>query len=206
MVVRHHPFHHNRICLWRRDVRQLGSLPLLPRRKSSIFPNKCPPTNPSQIISLITTIVGLAAVGLYFATLSAVKTLAAGTPPPMGLLSLPNIRATVNQLFLFLATLSVTSGFKDLSSVALCFTQVVPFDIAIGVGFGLSTIFVLGSSIMGIDMYLVFRDARQRKKALKNKGKQIEKVVIDEESLERQESLERLEGNGPEPSRGPNMI
>ncbi|KAH7376786.1 hypothetical protein B0T11DRAFT_324654 [Plectosphaerella cucumerina] len=152
------------------------------------------------IISLITTIVGLAAVGLYFATLSAVKTLAAGTPPPMGLLSLPNIRATVNQLFLFLATLSVTSGFKDLSSVALCFTQVVPFDIAIGIGFGLSTIFVLGSSIMGIDMYLVFRDARQRKKALKNKGKQIEKVAMDEESLE------RLEGNGPEPSRGPNMI
>jgi hypothetical protein len=118
----------------------------------------------------------------------------------MGLLSLPNIRATVNQLFLFLATLSVTSGFKDLSSVALCFTQVVPFDIAIGIGFGLSTIFVLGSSIMGIDMYLVFRDARQRKKALKNKGKQIEKVAMDEESLE------RLEGNGPEPSRGPNMI
>ncbi|KAH6683572.1 hypothetical protein F5X68DRAFT_155291 [Plectosphaerella plurivora] len=152
------------------------------------------------IISLITTIVGLVAAGLYFATrASAAKMAVGGTPPAIGTFSLPNIRSAVNQLFLLLATLSTTSGFKDLSSVALCFTQIVPFDIAIGIGFGLSTVFVVGSSIMGIDMYLVFRDGRQRKKALKAKGKEIEKVTVDEESLE------RLEGNGPEMSR-PTMI
>lgn len=124
-----------------------------------------------------------------------------GTPPAVGPFSLASIRSAVNQLFLLLATLSTTTGFKDLSSVALCFTQVVPFDIAIGIGFGISTVFVVGSSIMGVDMYLVFRDARMRKKALKNKGKQVvEKMAVDEESLD------RLEGDGAEGSRRPNII
>ncbi|RXG41401.1 hypothetical protein VDGE_08090 [Verticillium dahliae] len=130
------------------------------------------------IISLITTLVGIGAVALHIF----VKVI---SPPqsirdhlPQGLFSLPNVRGIVNQLFLFLAVASAMTGFADLSSVALCLTQIIPFDIALSVGFGLSTPFALGSSIIGLEAYLSFREARMKKKALKNGSKNKEEVVI----------------------------
>lgn len=130
------------------------------------------------IISLITTLVGIGAVALHIF----VKVI---SPPqsirdhlPQGLFSLPNVRGIVNQLFLFLAVASAMTGSADLSSVALCLTQIIPFDIALSVGFGLSTPFALGSSIIGLEAYLSFREARMKKKALKNGSKNKEEVVI----------------------------
>ncbi|CRK14653.1 hypothetical protein BN1723_010433 [Verticillium longisporum] len=127
------------------------------------------------IISLITTLVGIGAVALHIF----VKVI---SPPqsirdhlPQGLFSL---RGIVNQLFLFLAAASAMTGFADLSSVALCLTQIIPFEIALSVGFGLSTPFALGSSIIGLEAYLSFREARMKKKALKNGSKNKEEVVI----------------------------
>ncbi|KAK2040602.1 hypothetical protein LZ31DRAFT_578199 [Colletotrichum somersetense] len=120
------------------------------------------------IISLITTLVGLGAVLLHLAVKArAPPQLPKSTgppPPPLPLTSLPNIRLMVNQLFLALSFASVITGFTDLSSVALCFTQIVPFDVAIVAGFGLSTVFVLGSSISGLDLTLTVRDIMQRRK------------------------------------------
>lgn len=95
-----------------------------------------------------------------------------GSPPPPALppLSLPNIRVYVNQLFLVLSFASVMTGFSDLSSVALCFTQVVPFDLALTLGFGLSTVFVLGSTVSGLDIALMVRDFLRRRKAARGGG------------------------------------
>ncbi|KAF9877187.1 hypothetical protein CkaCkLH20_05453 [Colletotrichum karsti] len=119
------------------------------------------------IISLITTLVGIGALLLHLA-------IKARAPPPLPntsrpapaipLTALPNIRVYVNQLFLVLSFASVISGFADLSSVALCFTQVVPFDLALMLGFGLSTVFVLGSTVSGLDIALTFRAAFKRRK------------------------------------------
>lgn len=94
-----------------------------------------------------------------------------GPTPPAPLLSLPNIRVMINQLFLILSFASVITGFADLSSVALCFTQVVPFDLALVIGFSLSTVFVLGSTVSGLDIALTVRDFLRHRKALKGGDK-----------------------------------
>ncbi|GKT84178.1 hypothetical protein CT0861_01985 [Colletotrichum tofieldiae] len=120
------------------------------------------------IISLLTTLVGLGAFFLHLAVKARappqLPNSSRSPPPPMPLLSLPNIRVMVNQLFLILSFASVITGFADLSSVAFCFTQIIPFDLALVIGFGLSTVFVLGSSISGLDIALTVRDFLKRRK------------------------------------------
>ncbi|KAL9945363.1 hypothetical protein D7B24_008263 [Verticillium nonalfalfae] len=130
------------------------------------------------IISLITTLVGIAAVALHILVMVRSPPQSIGERLPQGLLSLPNVRNIVNQVFLFLAVASAMTGFADLSSVALCLTQIIPFDIALSVGFGLSTPFALGSSTIGLEAYLTFREARMKKKALKNGSKNEEVVIV----------------------------
>ncbi|KAK1702516.1 hypothetical protein BDP67DRAFT_560581 [Colletotrichum lupini] len=128
------------------------------------------------IISLFTTMVGLAAFLMHLAIKARAPpglphTSRSGPTPPAPLLSLPNIRVMVNQLFLILSFASVITGFADLSSVALCFTQVVPFDLALVIGFSLSTVFVLGSTVSGLDIALTGRDFLRYKKTLKGGDK-----------------------------------
>jgi predicted RND superfamily exporter protein len=76
----------------------------------------------------------------------------------------PKVRTAVNQLFLALSSASALTGFNGLSFASFCFTQVVPFELAIAIGFGLSTVYVIGSAISGLEIYLDFRDSRKRKK------------------------------------------
>ncbi|KAK1472526.1 hypothetical protein CTAM01_16367 [Colletotrichum tamarilloi] len=128
------------------------------------------------IISLFTTMVGLAAFLMHLAIKARAPpglphTSRSGPTPPAPLLSLPNIRVMVNQLFLILSFASVITGFADLSSVALCFTQVVPFDLALVIGFSLSTVFVLGSTVSGLDIALTVRDFLRYRKTLKGDDK-----------------------------------
>ncbi|KAH0440705.1 hypothetical protein CcaCcLH18_02375 [Colletotrichum camelliae] len=123
------------------------------------------------IVSLLTTPVGIGAFLLHLAIKArAPPPLPNARTPPIPLTALPNIRVYVNQLFLILSFASVITGFADLSSVALCFTQVVPFDLALMLGFGLSTVFVLGSSVSGLDIALTFRDFLKRRKGGNNIG------------------------------------
>ncbi|KAK1671268.1 hypothetical protein BDP55DRAFT_753042 [Colletotrichum godetiae] len=128
------------------------------------------------IISLFTTLVGLAAFLMHLAIKARAppqlpNTSRSGPTPPAPLLSLPNIRVMVNQLFLVLSFASVITGFADLSSVALCFTQIIPFDLALVIGFSLSTVFVLGSTVSGFDIALTARDFLRHRKALKGGDK-----------------------------------
>ncbi|KAL2882101.1 hypothetical protein SGCOL_002363 [Colletotrichum sp. CLE4] len=129
-----------------------------------------------HIISLFTTLVGLAAFLMHLAIKARAppqlpNTSRSGPTPPAPLLSLPNIRVMVNQLFLILSFASVITGFADLSSVALCFTQIIPFDLALVIGFSLSTVFVLGSTVSGLDIALTARDFLRHRKALKGGDK-----------------------------------
>ncbi|OLN89059.1 hypothetical protein CCHL11_06045 [Colletotrichum chlorophyti] len=123
------------------------------------------------IVSLFTTLVGLAAVLMHLAIKARappqLPNSRSSPAPPAPLLGLSNIRVLLNQLFLILAFVSVVTGFADLSAVALCFTQIIPFDIALVIGFGLSTVFVLGSSISGLDISLTIRDFLRHRKASK---------------------------------------
>ncbi|KAF4780206.1 hypothetical protein HER10_EVM0010179 [Colletotrichum scovillei] len=130
------------------------------------------------IISLFTTLVGLAAFLMHLAIKARAppglpNTSRSGPTPPAPPLSLPIIRVMVNQLFLILSFASVITGFADLSSVALCFTQVVPFDLALVIGFSLSTVFVLGSTVSGLDIALTVRVFLRHRKALKGSDKAI---------------------------------
>ncbi|CCF39630.1 hypothetical protein CH063_10411 [Colletotrichum higginsianum] len=124
------------------------------------------------IISLLTTLIGLGAFLLHLAIKARAppqlpNSSRSPAPAPMPLLSLPNIRVMVNQLFLIMSFASVITGFSSLSSVALCFTQVVPFDLALVIGFSLFTVFVLGWSISGLDIALLVRDFWLRRKGTK---------------------------------------
>ncbi|KAJ0162491.1 hypothetical protein CTA2_4470 [Colletotrichum tanaceti] len=126
------------------------------------------------IVSLFTTLIGLVALFLHLVVKARAPPQTpdssgspAPAPAPMRLLSLPNIRVMVNQLFLIMSFASVVTGFSSLSSVALCFTQVVPFDLALVIGFSLFTVFGLGWSISGLDIALVVRDAWRRRKGAK---------------------------------------
>ncbi|KAM0271173.1 hypothetical protein ACHAQH_009157 [Verticillium albo-atrum] len=132
---------------------------------------------PHSIISLVTTIIRIAAVALHVVVKVKAPPQFVADRLPQGFLSLRNIGNIVNQIFLFLALASVMTGFTDLSSVALCLTQIIPFNIALSVGFGLSTAFALASSIIGLEVFLIFREARMKKKSLKNGGKNDEKIV-----------------------------
>ncbi|KAK6212058.1 cytochrome b b6 petb-like protein [Colletotrichum tabaci] len=127
------------------------------------------------IISLLTTLIGLGAFLLHLAIKARAppqlpNSSRSPAPAPMPLLSLPNIRVMANQLFLIMSFASVITGFSSLSSVALCFTQVVPFDLALVIGFSLFTVFVLGWSISGLDIALVVRDFWLRRKGAKVDG------------------------------------
>ncbi|WYZ38197.1 hypothetical protein EsH8_III_000111 [Colletotrichum jinshuiense] len=127
------------------------------------------------IISLLTTLIGLAAVLLHIAIKArappALPNTSRSSPQPLlPPLSLPNIRIMLNQLFLLFSFASVMTGFSSLSSVALCFTQVVPFDLALSIGLGISTVFLLGSTVSGFDISLTVRDYLNLRKAAKNGG------------------------------------
>jgi hypothetical protein len=77
---------------------------------------------------------------------------------------LGTVRHIVNQLFLTLSVASCLQGFASLSSVTLCFTQVIPFNLAVSIGFGLAGIFTLGAAITGLDMLLFIRAWRRKQK------------------------------------------
>jgi hypothetical protein len=96
-----------------------------------------------------------------------------GIPPDLGQDQPPapakihTVRDIVNQIFLALSAAASLQGFASLSSVSLCFTQIVPFDVAVMIGFGLSGAFVLGSAVSGLDLFLLVREAMQRQSRAK---------------------------------------
>jgi hypothetical protein len=126
----------------------------------------------AQILGLVTVLVGLASSGLY--VLVKLRMPPKTTPaksiddPALAaqIAKLNQIRLGVNQLLLFLVAATSITGFGDLSSVALCFTAVVPFEVAIGTGFGLSSTFVIGSAVSMLEVYMLWHQKKMAKKGL----------------------------------------
>ena len=77
-----------------------------------------------------------------------------------------------NQLLLILIPFTITTGFADLSSITLCLTHVLPFELAVGLGSGVMFMLVLGQSVSSTDLYIAWR-ARKKKAVV---GTVIEKI------------------------------
>lgn len=69
-------------------------------------------------------------------------------------------RAISNQLFQTLAVTTILSGFGQVSGVALCATQVVPFEFALSIGFAFASISSIGMMLNWLDFYMAWRISR----------------------------------------------
>jgi len=71
----------------------------------------------------------------------------------------------VNQLLLVLVPFTMFTGVADLSSVALCFTQVLPFDVAMALaavlGCGAGFVFLGGQLVNGVDFVVRWRAGKR---------------------------------------------
>jgi hypothetical protein len=139
----------------------------------------------AQVLGLLAIIDGLAAVGLQYA----VKLY--GSPPGQQPTTIQKVRTYNNQALLGLATLATTTGFTDLSKIAVCLTQVVPFEAAIGIGFGLANTYVVGSAIPQFEMYLAFRRARAMKKQMRQ-GAALGDLKNEKGGIGMKESIEEV--------------
>lgn len=101
-------------------------------------------------------LVGILAVSLHVF----VKTRGASDPLPTWT-KLQTGRAVVNHVLLLLAVATSMTGFVDLSTVSLCFTQILSMETSVMIGFGLAGPFTLGSGLAGLDAYLAWRAARR---------------------------------------------
>jgi hypothetical protein len=116
------------------------------------------------ILGLITVIIGFLASGLHIIITkqSSTKDIpqAGLDTPSEQLVTLPRIRVALNQIFLAISGLSSILGFSALSNITLCIAQTVAFALAVSLGFGLATIFILGMAISSLDVYVRIRDFR----------------------------------------------
>jgi hypothetical protein len=87
-------------------------------------------------------------------------------------------RTSNNQLLQALVIATSFTGFADLSKITICLTQaVVPFEIAVSLGFGLAAVLTIGQAVSGLDLYLQFRDARLRRKGSNPESENVQKGV-----------------------------
>lgn len=86
---------------------------------------------------------------------------------------------------------TVISGFADLGSVTLCITRVVPFEAAFAVALSLGALYIIGSSISLLNIFLALFDIRQAKKDAKDRR--------DEENWGNKTLKEKIQyvGQGP---------
>jgi hypothetical protein len=72
------------------------------------------------------------------------------------------VRTLNNQVFAALASAATLTGFTDLSQISVCITRIVPFELAFSIGFGLASVYTIGTTISQFDVYLMFRKAKQK--------------------------------------------
>lgn len=73
------------------------------------------------------------------------------------LTGLGKAREVLKSVLLSLTVLTSTTGFGEVASATVCLTQVLPFQLVIGAGFGLATIFGFGTVVSGIDLLPILK-------------------------------------------------
>lgn len=69
---------------------------------------------------------------------------------------------------LFAITFPATlSGFSDLGGVTLCTTRVIPLEVAMGFGFGVSFLYTVATALTGLTIWLSVRELRKSMKEMK---------------------------------------
>lgn len=131
----------------------------------------------------MTVVDGIIATGLQYA----VKVY--GSPPGESRTLVQTARNYNNQFLLALAAATSLTGFIDLSKIAVCLTQVVPFELAMAIGFGLASIYAVGSTITQFAVYLELRSARTKKKQM-NQGAKASNFEFEEGKSGMKESVE----------------
>lgn len=122
-----------------------------------------------SIVGLITIILGIPAIALYYADsrLPDVKariTASLGRDPTKAELRFVLLRALANQVFQTLGTTAVLTGFSDLAAAVLCFTTLIaPFPAAITVGFAIASASNVGQLLAWLDFYIAWRVSRAGK-------------------------------------------
>ncbi|KAI1334475.1 hypothetical protein F5Y15DRAFT_290497 [Xylariaceae sp. FL0016] len=122
------------------------------------------------ILGLLTLLLAIPAIALHCLVKARPTD---DAPAPLRLAAARNI---TNQLLLLFAALSSMTGFADLSSIAICLTQLIPFELALSLGFGLSSVFTMASAVCSLDGYLVYRDRRKRRLSIEKRGSSREKL------------------------------
>ncbi|KAJ4390951.1 hypothetical protein N0V93_004550 [Gnomoniopsis smithogilvyi] len=78
------------------------------------------------------------------------------------------IRTIVIQITLSLILPTACSGFADLGGMTLCVTRVIPLEFALGLGVGISFLYIVASALTGLTIWLSIRDFRPSTKELKD--------------------------------------
>ncbi|KAK2613334.1 hypothetical protein N8I77_000252 [Diaporthe amygdali] len=150
------------------------------------------------ILGLITVLFTLGATGFHIFNKIFISTKAPSRdyqasvlPAPFTFFDRRTIRTLVNQILLGLTMPTVISGFADLGSVTLCITRVVPFEAAFAVALSLGALYIIGSSISLLNIFLALFDIRQAKKEAKDRR--------DEENWGNKTLKEKIQyvGQGP---------
>ncbi|TLD25205.1 hypothetical protein PspLS_05661 [Pyricularia sp. CBS 133598] len=121
--------------------------------------------NAHAILGLLSVIFGLPTIALYWTD----TRLAVTRARVLSILArdintatfrMALTRAITNQLFQTLAISTILSGFGQVSGVALCVTQVVPFEFALSIGFAFASISSIGMMLNWLDFYMAWRISR----------------------------------------------
>ena len=109
----------------------------------------------SQILGVLTILLALLATAMHFV----VKMWQVGSA------MLANLRRLVlNLLMLFIVAASML-GFGDLGALTVCLVQVVPFALAVSLGFGVAGAFSIGSTIASVDAFWAMRKPKKASSA-----------------------------------------
>jgi len=103
-------------------------------------------------------LLGATAIGLHFLVKCRSSTAEFSGPSRT---PLETVRTVVNHVFLVLAVVAAITGFLDLSTISLCFTQIIPMELGVLIGFGLAGVFTMGLSTSCLDFYLSWRSRRK---------------------------------------------
>lgn len=91
---------------------------------------------------------------------------------------------TIQTLFALILPTAI-SGFSDLGGITLCITRVITIEMAMGLGVGLSFLYIVAGALTGFTIYLSVRELLKKTKELK--------MGVDEEAWAKKSLKEKIQ-------------